>query len=217
MRLGHYKCTTGKRCSSTNWFFMCRVTQISSTVRDKSAAVSPALIQAPAAEKGGKGLLIDQHHVMRFVFGIRAGFWGSLTHGNISSWKRQYLWCRRRLTNGSVEWVSWSGSQARGGWGGGGLCEKETCLRALPALRSLYLESFLLCGSAFTQKAVSKAYFHCNIQLSKGSITPCIPLRAVFDRWPACSRQTRCHFGRGRRRCITCSNFSKRSCFTSIS
>lgn len=117
MRLGHYKCTTGKRCSSTNWFFMCRVTQISSTVRDKSAAVSPALIQAPAAEKGGKGLLIDQHHVMRFVFGIRAGFWGSLTHGNISSWKRQYLWCRRRLTNGSVEWVSWSGSQARGGGG----------------------------------------------------------------------------------------------------
>lgn len=46
----------------------------------------------------------------------------------------------------------------------------ETCLRALPVLRSLHLESFLLCCSAFTQNAASKAYFHYNIQLSKGSL-----------------------------------------------
>lgn len=47
----------------------------------------------------------------------------------------------------------------------------ETCLRALPARRSLHLGRFLLCGSAFTQKSVSKAHFHYNIQLSKGSLT----------------------------------------------
>lgn len=111
MRLGHYKCTTGKRCSSTNWFFMCRVTQISSTARDKSAAVSPALIQAPAAEKRRKrGCSLTSIMWCVSCSESERVFWGSLTHGNISSWKRQYLWCRRRFTNGSVEWVSWSGS-----------------------------------------------------------------------------------------------------------
>lgn len=118
MRLGHYKSTTGKRRGSTNWFFMCRVTQISSTAPDKSAAVSPALIQAPAAEKKGKRAAHWPASCDAFRVQNPSGvFWGSLPHGNISSWKRQCLWCRRHLTNGSVEWVSRSGSQARGGGG----------------------------------------------------------------------------------------------------
>lgn len=105
-------------------------------------------------------------------------------------------------TNGKAEWVSWSGSQA-GGCSTGAM---ETCLRALPAPRSLHLESSLLCGSAFTHNAASKAYFHYNIQLSKGSLTVSWAVPYSSDGLHASGRAGA--FGRGRRRCITCSNFS---------
>lgn len=162
--------------------FSCAVSHRYHPPRQTRALLFPRLLFRPRRqEKKGKRAAHWPASCDAFRVQNPSGvFWGSLPHGNISSWKRQCLWCRRHLTNGSVEWVSWSGSQARGG---GGLCEKETCLRALPAPRSLHLESFLLCGSAFTQNAVSKAYFHCTIQLSKGSITV-FPLRAAFKRWP---------------------------------
>lgn len=48
---------------------MSRVAQISSATEDKSAAVSPALIQA----RRGKTLLTEQHHVMRFGFRLQKG------------------------------------------------------------------------------------------------------------------------------------------------
>lgn len=87
-------------------------------------------------------------------------------------------------TNSTVEWASWSGSQA----GGCSIGAMETCLRALPAPRSLHLESLLLCSSAFTHNAASKAYFHDNIQLSKGSLAVSRSVLHSSDRLHASGR-----------------------------
>lgn len=83
---------------------MCRVTQISSAAEDKSAAVSPAPVQARRWET----LLTGWHHVMK-----PEDFREVVTHGK---------------EGGGVERVGWSGSQA----GRGSTPAMETCLGALP-------------------------------------------------------------------------------------
>lgn len=77
MRLGNYKSRTGKWCNSTDWFFMCRVTQISSTAEHKSAAVPPALIQA-GSRKGENAAHLSTS------CDANSGFLGKFEHGKVT-------------------------------------------------------------------------------------------------------------------------------------